>query len=337
MDPAQVEEDRRSTTSFFASQPLFFDGTRRTVSLSVWLYDTELIFRTSHIVERLRVSLASRCLIADARLWWMTWGERALPERTWAHFRALVIARYGPIPEEGADEPYRDPEIYRDMYHERFYGLVADWHVYPQESIGHYCRRFQEAMLPHIPQDIPSPGLQALTILRTGLPIQIRQHTPDPTLDMTLGHMIEYILGAEVIVHAMQADAHVVEPEAPADDIGEPEPVYEPETVYEPEPVYEPGPVYLEDPMPADPVQEAEFEAEASDDDMDVPEDQPEDPPIIVISSDDEDNDEEPEHEPGFVGWLDEGDDFEEDPEEIPDDDGDVDSDVSAVTVVELD
>ncbi|GMN28858.1 hypothetical protein TIFTF001_041237 [Ficus carica] len=65
--------------------------------------------------------------------------------------------------------------------------------------------------------------------------------------------------------------------------------------------------------------------------------DAPEDPPIIVISSDDEDDDEEPDHEPGFVGWPDEGDDFEEDPEEIPDDDGEADSDVSVVTVVEID
>ncbi|GMN68990.1 hypothetical protein TIFTF001_038039 [Ficus carica] len=348
MDPALVEEDRRSTTSFFESQPLFFDGTRRTVSLSVWLYDTELIFRTSHIVERLQVSLASRCLVADARLWWMTWGERALPERTWAHFRTLVIARYGPVPEEGVDEPYRDPEIYRDMYHERYYVFVADWHAYPQESMGHYCRRFQEAMLPHIPQDIPSPGMQALVILRNGLPLPIRQLTPMPAADMTVGHMIEYILGAEVIVHAMQADAHVVEPEAPAGGIGEPEPVYEPEPAYEPEPVYEPepayepepeyepGPVYPEDPMPADPVQEAEDDGYDADEDMDAPED----PPVIVISSDDEDEEEEPEHEPGFGGWLDEGDDFEEDPEEIPIDDGDGDADsdaASEVTVVEID
>ncbi|GMN37900.1 hypothetical protein TIFTF001_042714 [Ficus carica] len=159
MDPAQVVEDRRSSTSFYKSQPLLFDGTRRTMSLSVWLYDTELIFRTSHIVERLQVSLASRCLVADARLWWMTHGERALPDRTWAYFRALVITRYGPIPEEGAGEPYRDPEIYRYMQHRRYQSFVADWRVYPQESMGHYCRRFQEAMLLHIPQDIPSPGM----------------------------------------------------------------------------------------------------------------------------------------------------------------------------------
>ncbi|GMN18932.1 hypothetical protein TIFTF001_042786 [Ficus carica] len=142
MDPARVAEDRYSISSFYESHPLLFDGTRRTVSLAVWLYDTELIFRTSHIVERLQVSLASRCLVAEARLWWMMIGEKVLPYRTWAHFCALVIARFGPIPEEGADAPYRDPEIYRDMYHERYYGFVADWHAYPQESMGHYCRRF---------------------------------------------------------------------------------------------------------------------------------------------------------------------------------------------------
>ncbi|GMN19641.1 hypothetical protein TIFTF001_042901 [Ficus carica] len=85
--------------------------------------------------------------------------------------------------------------------------------------------------------------------------------------------------------------------------------------------------------MPADPVQEAEDDGYDADEDMDAPED----PPIIVISSDDEDDYEEPDHEPGFVGWPDEGDDFEEDPEEIPDDDGEADSDVSVVTVVEID
>ncbi|GMN23336.1 hypothetical protein TIFTF001_043669 [Ficus carica] len=324
MDPERVEEDREAVTSFYESFPLVFDGTRLTVSLAAWLYDMELIFRTSHIQARLQVSLASRCLRADARLWWMTIGEQAMPERTWGHFRSLVIGRYGPIPAEGADAPPRDPEIYQDMHHERYYQYMEFWRAYPAESMSHYCRRFQEAMLPHIPQDIPSPGLQALVILRNGLPPPIRQYVPAPTPDMTVGHMIEYILGAEAIVHALQAGP--VEPGAPADDVDEPEPVYEP------------GPVSPEDPMAADQVQEAEMEAEASDDEMDVHEDQPEDPPIIVISSDDEDDDDEPEHELGFGGWLDEGDDFEEDPEEIPIDDGDADSDAaSEVTVVDID
>ncbi|GMN53265.1 hypothetical protein TIFTF001_022397 [Ficus carica] len=112
MDPERVEEDREAVTSFYESFPLVFDGTRLTVSLAAWLYDMELIFRTSHIQARLQVSLASRCLRADARLWWMTIGEQAMPERTWGHFRSLEIGRYGPIPAEGADAPPRDPEIY---------------------------------------------------------------------------------------------------------------------------------------------------------------------------------------------------------------------------------
>ncbi|GMN19970.1 hypothetical protein TIFTF001_048683 [Ficus carica] len=264
MDPAQVEEDRRSVSAFYKLRPLLFDGTPRTVALSGWLYDLEMIFHLCHVEAHLRVSLASRCLAADARLWWMTIGEGTLPDRTWPHFR-----------------------------------------------------------------------LQALVILRNGLPPQIRQHTPLPTPIMTVAHMVGYILAAEVIAHDMQADAHMVEPEVPDDDAGipepvyEPEPAYEPDPVYEPEPAYEPGPVDPEDAMPADPVQEAEDDGYDADEDMDAPED----PPIIVISSDDEDDDEEP----GFIGWPDEGDDFEEDPEEIPDEDGEADSDVSDVTVVEID
>ncbi|GMN21019.1 hypothetical protein TIFTF001_050091 [Ficus carica] len=279
MDPAQVAEDQHLITSFYKSQPPLFDGTRQTVSLSAWLYDTELIFRTSHIVERLQVSLASRCLVADARLWWMTHGERALPDRTWAHFRALVIARYGPIPGEGAGEQYRDPEIYRDMQHRRYQSLVADWRAYPQESMGHYCRRFQEAMLLHIPQDIPSPGMQALVILRNGLPSQLRQYVAEPMLGMT----------------------------APVDDAGLGEPQYE-----------------------------AEADGQDAADDIDAPEDQLEDPPIIDISSDDEDDDMEPAPEPG--DWGEDVDDLDDDPDEIlfDDDDWDVDSDASSVTTIEI-
>ncbi|GMN38056.1 hypothetical protein TIFTF001_042747 [Ficus carica] len=178
MDPAQVAEDQRSITSFYKSQPPLFDGTRRTVSLSAWLYDKQLIFHTSHIVERLQVSLASRCLVVDARLWWMTHGERPLPDRTWAHFRALVIARYGPIPGEGAGEPYHDPEIYRDMQHRRYQSL-------------------------------------ALVILRNGLPPQIRQYVTKPMLGMTVGDMIADIIEAEMVGHTMQAG---VEAEADGQD-----------------------------------------------------------------------------------------------------------------------
>ena len=62
-----------------------------------------------------------------------------MPNRTWAHFRTTVLARYGPMPDEGAGEPYRDPEIYRDLQRTRYLSYVEDWHAYPQESISHYC------------------------------------------------------------------------------------------------------------------------------------------------------------------------------------------------------
>ncbi|GMN60416.1 hypothetical protein TIFTF001_029527 [Ficus carica] len=126
MNPARVDTDRDAVTSFYESHPLLFDGTRRSVSVAAWLYDMELIFHICHIEAHLQVSLASRCLIAAARLWWMTLGERQMPNRTWAHFRTTVLARYGPIPNEGAGEPYRDPEIYQDMQHTRYLSYVED-------------------------------------------------------------------------------------------------------------------------------------------------------------------------------------------------------------------
>ncbi|GMN44731.1 hypothetical protein TIFTF001_013929 [Ficus carica] len=126
MDPDRVDEDRDAVTSFYESHPLIFDGTRRTVSVAAWLYDMELIFRICHIEAQLQVSLASRCFVADARLWWMTLGEREIPSRTWTHFRTLMIVRFGLILDKGTGVPYRDPEIYRDMHHTRYLSYVAD-------------------------------------------------------------------------------------------------------------------------------------------------------------------------------------------------------------------
>ena len=202
----------------------------------------EQIFHLCHIEARLQVPLASRCFAADIRLWWMTLGERQMPSRTWAHFRSIVITRFGPVLDEGEVVPPRDPEIFRDMHHIRYLSYVADWHVYPQATTRYYCRRFQEAMLPHIPQDIPSPELQALVILRNRVPPKIRQHVPMPMLGMTVGNMIDDILGAEAVVHQIQATAVAGDHQAPADDAGIGEPVYEP------------GPAFPEDPVPAVPV-----------------------------------------------------------------------------------
>ncbi|GMN46163.1 hypothetical protein TIFTF001_015342 [Ficus carica] len=145
---------------------------------------------------------------------------------------------------------------------------------------------------------------------------------------MTVGHMIDFIMDAEIVSHAMQADAYVVEPQIPVDDAGIGEPMFEA------------GPAFPEDPIPAAPLQEVpapEVDIEADDPDTDDDMDAPEDPPIIDISSDDEDDGEEPEYEPGYGGWIDEGDEFEDDPEEILFDDGDWDanSDASSVVTIE--
>ncbi|GMN69002.1 hypothetical protein TIFTF001_038060 [Ficus carica] len=95
---------------------------------------------------------------------------------------------------------------------------------------------------------------------------------------MTIGHMIDGIMEAEITAHAMQADAFVGEP------------------------IYEPGPVLPEDPIPTIPLPE-----------IPAQEAEPEDPPVFDISSDEE----EPEPELEHAGWLEDEEDFEDDPEEI--------------------
>ena len=69
--------------------------------------------------------LANRCLVGDARLWWMTVGKSAIPGRSWVDFRALIVARYGPLADEEANMPYRDPEIYDDIGRYLSYGRLA--------------------------------------------------------------------------------------------------------------------------------------------------------------------------------------------------------------------
>ena len=278
MDPDQIDADREAVAAFYGSRPLLYDSTRRSVSMSAWVYDMERIFYTCHIEDRLQVSLASRCLIADARLWWMTLGEPQMPSRTWAHFRAAVLARYGPFLVGGpsSDRQYRDPEIYRDMHHARYQHFVADWHAYPQESMGHYCRRFQEAMLPHVPQDLPHPELQALVILRNGVPPQIRHYVIEPTLEWTVGTMIDSILEAEIIAHTAQADAYMDQYQVPVDDAGQGDPMYEP------------GPMFPEDPIPVVPVQEipaAEAEGHMGDEGHMGAEDDDDDDVVVLIDT----------------------------------------------------
>ncbi|GMN21443.1 hypothetical protein TIFTF001_047278 [Ficus carica] len=292
MDPDHVDADREAISSFYETHPLLFDGTSRIVSLGVWLYDMELIFRTNHIPGHVQVSLGSRCLSRDARIWWISVGEPQLPSRTWAHFRSLMIGRFGPILDYGTGAPQRDPDIYRDMYDTRYHSYTLEWHAYPHETMAHYCMRFQEAMLPYVSQDMTHPVLEALTVLQNGLPSRIRQHVPLPSPRMTVEYMIEEILRAEVgpappeepipAVPEQKVPAH--EAEEPADAQGDPE-AGDPD---EDDVMIIPG-----DP-PADPII-IDISSDEEDDIEEMPADPPADPIAIDISSDEEGDNEDME------------------------------------------
>ncbi|GMN66203.1 hypothetical protein TIFTF001_035273 [Ficus carica] len=181
----------------------------------------------THHEAHLQVPLASRCLVVDARLWWMSLGKSAIPGGSWADFHVLIIARYGPLPDEEANMPYRDLDIYNDMNMRRYLDYVADWRAYPNESMGHYCRRFQSAMLPYIPRDLGNPELQALHLLREGLPLEVQQFVPATMTGVTVESLIDFIMEAEIVAHLLQGvgpeDDYLYEP---VDDAGIREPPF---------------------------------------------------------------------------------------------------------------
>ncbi|GMN45139.1 hypothetical protein TIFTF001_014313 [Ficus carica] len=145
------------------------DGFRHKLAgfVSEWLHDMETIFGLCHIGVHLQVMLASRRLVEGTRLWWLSLEDLEIPKNVWMNFRAPIILRYGPLLGEGPH--YQDPDIYRDM--------------------------FRDAMLPYVPLDIERPMMQALHILSDGLPPEVRQFTPPPTIEMTLDEMIDTIMG----------------------------------------------------------------------------------------------------------------------------------------------
>ncbi|GMN65088.1 hypothetical protein TIFTF001_034152 [Ficus carica] len=56
------------------------------------------------------------------------------------------------------------------MYMRRYLNYAAEWQAYSNESMGHYCRRFRDAMLPYIRQELDDLEWQAMHIIRDGLP-----------------------------------------------------------------------------------------------------------------------------------------------------------------------
>ena len=245
MDPAVIEEDREAVTAFFRAQPLHFDGTRRSVYLVAWLHDMERIFQLCHIPGRLQVQLAARCLYGSARLWWIETGERQVPHHTWPQFYAVVHGRFGPqISRRGLGAPDRDPEIYRDMRHTRYQLLSQAWHAYPGETMRHYGWRFREEMLPHIPQDLPDPEIEAQTLLRNGVPANIRRYVPFPSHDKSVIILTDDILQAEVVAQEAGGDGHAHQEPVPApDEAGPSQPHHEVGPMEEDEPQYVVGPL----------------------------------------------------------------------------------------------
>ncbi|GMN45138.1 hypothetical protein TIFTF001_014311 [Ficus carica] len=152
--------------------------------------------------------------------------------------------------------PYRDPEIYNDMYMRRYSSYVVAWHAYPHESMDHYCQR-------------------------EALPPEVRQFTPPSIIEMTLYNIIDAIMEAKIRVHiihgATPEDEH---PFMPVYDAGIREPVFQG------------GPILPEDPIPALPIQEIhlqEKEADANDIELDPadfladPEETPEYSPVSSL------------------------------------------------------
>ncbi|GMN72385.1 hypothetical protein TIFTF001_052849 [Ficus carica] len=92
--------------------------------------------------------------------------------------------------------PYRDPDIYNDMYMRRYLNYVSEWQAYPNESMGHYCRRFRDALLPYIPRELDDLEWRAMHIIRDGSPPEVKQFVPVPIVVISLEHMIGAIMEA---------------------------------------------------------------------------------------------------------------------------------------------
>ncbi|GMN63344.1 hypothetical protein TIFTF001_032414 [Ficus carica] len=126
----------------------------------------------------------------------LDWTGRPNHSMAARHERKLMTYVYAVV---GFDVHYRDPEIYADMHRRRYASYVAAWRAYPNESMGHYCQRFRDAMLSYTP--LGTHMVQTLSILRGGLPPEIMRFTPIATPEMTLDEMIGAIMDAEILAH----------------------------------------------------------------------------------------------------------------------------------------
>ncbi|GMN64572.1 hypothetical protein TIFTF001_033646 [Ficus carica] len=223
MDPKRIDEDRDASLAFWEMEPGTFDGTQGPAALAEWLHDMETIFILCHIGAHLQVLLASRRLTGEAHLWWLSLEDPRIPMDVWTNFRSLIMRRYA--------------------------SYVAAWRAYPNESMGHYCQRFRDAILPYTP--LGTLMMQTLCIIRGGLPPEIMDFTPLAAPEMTLDEMIEAIMDAEILANWVRAIPEV------------PTPMFEDDHPFVPmddagmgEPVFYGGPFMLEEPILVIPIQE---------------------------------------------------------------------------------
>ncbi|GMN34750.1 hypothetical protein TIFTF001_044940 [Ficus carica] len=175
-------------------------------------------------------------------------------------------------------------------------------------------------MLPYIPQELVDLEWRAMQILRNGLPPEVKYFVPAPVVGVSLEDMIDAIMEVDILAYMVQiADPEDVYHVDPVDDAGIPEPLFEGVSAV------------LENPILAIPLQEIPpQEAEAGpDDDMDPddvpvnPEEDPDDPLVILIESDDDEQEIWEEFEDMEDEEIEDLEEQEEDPEEIPFDDED--------------
>ncbi|GMN19440.1 hypothetical protein TIFTF001_049915 [Ficus carica] len=154
---------------------------------------------------------------------------------------------------------------------------LASW-LHDIEAIFRICH-----IQPHLQVALASRCLAVDARLWEGFPPKIREHVQPPMLEMTLDHMINDILDAELTAHVIQADAMINDQvQEPVDNAG----IEGPHFQWDPE--------LQEDPILAVPLQEIPPQEEGIDAEaMDLEEfpenlELQEDPPEIVMDEEEE-------------------------------------------------
>ena len=106
-------------------------------------------------------------------------------------------------------------------------------------------------MLPHVPQDLPDPEIEAQTLLRNGVPAHIRCYVPFPSHNRDVVVLTDDILQAEMVAQEAGNDGHAQQEPVPATDkAGPSEPRHVEGPLEEDEPQYVVGPLEEEEDEP---------------------------------------------------------------------------------------